>query len=239
MSSNQPRNYLFRVGDASHLWSSCVYNTWGIHSNTSGSKFFLKNVKPGDCLWFVKGNSKGLIVAVAIYEDSTKRVNGQCMPFEQLGWTNVPGSWDTDIHFKNFKKIEDMGLLSQIKGSAANPRAYNEKCLVNLPEMYSQIYPIEDSVQSTDFNVRKEVFEGASYLITTNGAIQDDQIKKFAVELIKSSINNPDEDDADTENEDVDEDEKFALEKILDTCSRINGEITQLISSLNTRLAKL
>jgi hypothetical protein len=237
MTSNQPRNYLFRVGDASHLWSSCVYNIWGIHSNTSGSKFFLTNVKPGDCLWFVKGKSKGLIVATAIYEHSTKRVNGECMPFEELGWTNVAGSWDTDIHFKNFKKIEHMRLLSQIKGSAANPRAYNQNCLVNLPEMYSQIYPIEESLQSTDFNVRKEVFEGTSYLITTNGAIQDDQIKKFAVELIKSSINNSDEDEDETEDEV--EDEKIALEKILDTCSKINGEITQLISSLNTRLAKL
>jgi len=236
MSSVQPTNYLFRVGDASHLWSSCVYNIWGINSSSSGSKFFLKNVKPGDCLWFVQGNSGGLIVAVAIYEDSTKRVNGQCMPFEQLGWTNIPGSWDTDIHFKNFKKIEHMGLLSHIKASA-NPRVYNQNCLVNLPEMYSQLYPIEELVQSMDVNVREEVFEGTSYLITTNGAIQDDQIKKFAFALIKSSINNADEEDAETDNED--EDEKAALEKILDTCSKINGEITQLISSLNTRLAKL
>ncbi len=235
-STIQPTNYLFRVGDASHLWSSCVYNIWGINSSSSGSKFFLKNAKPGDCLWFIQGNSGGLIVAAAIYEHFTKRVNGECMPFEQLGWTNIPGSWDTDIHFKNFKKIEHMGLLSQIKASA-NPRVYNQNCLVNLPEMYSQLYPIEELVQSMDVNVREEVFEGTSYLITTNGAIQDDQIKKFAFALIKSSINNADEDDAETDNED--EDEKAALEKILDTCSKINGEITQLISSLNTRLAKL
>lgn len=236
-STIQPTNYLFRVGkNSSHLWGSCVYNIWGINSSSSGSKFFLKNAKPGDCLWFIQGNSGGLIVAAAIYEHSTKRVNGECMPFEQLGWTNIPGSWDTDIHFKNFKKIEHMGLLSQIKASA-NPRVYNQNCLVNLPEMYSQLYPIEELVQSMDVNVREEVFEGTSYLITTNGAIQDDQIKKFAFALIKSSINNADEDDADTDNEN--EDEKAALEKILDTCSKINGEITQLISSLNTRLAKL
>jgi hypothetical protein len=243
MSSVQPTNYLFRVGDASHLWSSSEFNIWGIHSNTSGSKFFLKNVKPGDVLWFVKGKSKGLIVATAIYEYSIKRVNGECMPFEQLGWVNVPGSWDTDIHFKNFKKIEHMRLLSQIKGSAANPRVYNKNCLVNLPEMYTQIYPSEELVQSIDLNVRQEMFEGTSYLITTNGDIQDEQIKKFAVALIKSSINNSDEDEVETDDEDKDEDkkedEKAALEKILDTCLKINDEITQLILSLNTRLAKL
>ena len=238
MSSVQPTNYLFRVGDASHLWTSSEFNIWGIHSNTSGSKFFLKNVNPGDVLWFVKGKSKGLIVATAIYEHSTKRLNGECMSFEELGWINVYGNWDTDIHFKNFKKIEHMGLLSQIKGSAANPRIYNSKCLVNLPEMYSQIYPTVELVQTMDVNVREEVFDGTSYLITTNGAIQDEQIKKFAVALIKSSINNADEDDVETE-DDEKEDEKEALEKILHTCSKINGDITQLISSLNTRLAKL
>ena len=236
MSSIQPTNYLFRVGkNSSHLWGSCVYNIWGINTSTSGAKFFLRNVKPGDCLWFVQGNSGGLIIAVAIYEHFTKRVNGMCMPFEQLGWNNIPGSWDTDIHFKNFKKIEHMGLLSQIKASA-NPRVYNQNCLVNLPDMYTQIYPIEELVQSVDVNVREEVFEGTSYLITTNGAIQVEQIKKFAFALIKSSINNAETED---EDEDEDEDEKVALEKILETCSKINGEITQLISSLNTRLAKL
>ena len=70
-------HYLFRVGDATHLWSSSIYNTWGIHSSTSGSKFFLKNVNPGDCLWFVKGKSGGLIVASAIFEYSVKRINGE------------------------------------------------------------------------------------------------------------------------------------------------------------------
>ena len=235
MSSVQPTNYLFRVGDASHLWTSSEFNIWGIHSTTSGSKFFLKNVNPGDVLWFVKGKSKGLIVATAIYEHSTKRLNGECMSFEELGWTNVSGNWDTDIHFKNFKKIEHMGLLSQIKGSAANPRVYNSKCLVNLPEMCSQIYPTVELVQSMDVNVRKELFEDTNYLITTNGDLQDEQIKKFAAALICFSKNNEAEDEDEAEAEA----EKVALEKILDTCSKINGEITQLISLLNTRLAKL
>ena len=253
MSSIQPTNYLFRVGkNSSHLWGSCVYNIWGINTSTSGAKFFLRNVKPGDCLWFVQGNSGGLIIAVAIYEHFTKRVNGMCMPFEQLGWNNIPGSWDTDIHFKNFKKIEHMGLLSQIKASA-NPRVYNQNCLVNLPDMYTQIYPIEELRRTTEVNVRKEAFYGTQYLITTNGDLHDEQIKKFAVALIKSSINNTDKDESEDEtetetetedededkDEDEDEDEKIALAKILDTCSKINGEITQLISSLNTRLAKL
>ena len=104
-------HYLFRVGDASHLWSSSKFNIWGIDSSTPGSKYLLEKVKKGDCLWFIKGNSGGLIVAVAIFECSIKRVNGMSMPFEKLGWVNVPGKWDTDIHFINFKNIENMKIF--------------------------------------------------------------------------------------------------------------------------------
>lgn len=64
-----------------------------------------KTQKKCDCLWFVKGNSNGLLVAVAIYENSEKR-NDNSLSFDKLGWVNTPGNWDTDIYFKNFKKIE-------------------------------------------------------------------------------------------------------------------------------------
>jgi hypothetical protein len=237
----QPTNYIFRTGkNSSHLWGSCVYNIWGINSSTSGSKNFLKNVKPGDCLWFVQGNSGGLIVAVAIYEHFTKRVDGMCMPFEKLGWTNIPGSWDTDIHFKNFKKIEHMNLLTKIK-SPANPRVYNYNCLVNLPEMYTQIYCIEEeSEKVVNFNVRKEVFDGTSYLVTTNGDIQDEQIKRFVAALISQPTNKEDDEEEEEYDEEEEEnEEKKYLQQVLDTSLKISDDITRLISSLNNRLDRL
>ena len=179
MSSVQINHYLFRVGDGSHLWSSSLYNIWGINSSTSGSKYLLEKTKPGDCLWFVKSNSGGLIIACAIFERAVKRINGKCMPFEALGWTNIPGSWDTDIHFTNFKNIENMNLLSHIK-AAANPRVYNSKCLINLPELYSKVYPIEiPEEQPTKIKVKRITIEGIQYFKAENGDIYDTESKEF------------------------------------------------------------
>ena len=199
-------HYLFRVGDASHLWSSSVFHIWGINSSTSGSKFFLEKVKPGDCLWFVKGNAKGLLVAVAIFEFTVKRVNGECMPFEQLGWINVPGSWDTDIHFSNFKNIENMRLLSQIKASA-NPRIYNSNCLVNLPEMYARIYPQAPPEHPIRVTVRRITIEGYEYFKTANGDIYDPKTKEFVGTYINGVFTKEETDDEESDDEESDEEE--------------------------------
>lgn len=200
MSSKENNHFLFRVGDASHLWSSSVFNIWGINSSTSDSKYFLRTAKPGDCLWFVKGNSKGLIVGVAIFERFIKRVNGECMPFEQLGWVNVPGSWDTDIHFKNFKKIENMNLLSRIN-DPRNIIKYTQKCLVNLPEMYSRFYHQEEEF----IRVRRFSIEGFQYLKAANGNIYDIESQEFIGTYIDGVFtrNERDEDNEEDEEEDL------------------------------------
>ena len=237
MTFVQPTNWLLRVGDASHLWSSSVFNIWGINSSTSDSKYFLRSVKSGDCLWFVKNNSKGLLVAVAIFERFIKRVDGECMPFEQLGWVNVPGSWDTDIHFKNFKKTENMVLLSKLN----DPRSiieYTQKCLVNLPEMYSRIYPLledeEEEEEDDDeefINVKRITIEDVKYLIDANCNVYDIVSEDIVGTYINGVLTKKEEEE--------NRKEKESLHKILTACSKISDEIAQLTSSLNSRLAKL
>jgi hypothetical protein len=233
-------HYLIRVGDSRHLWSSSLHNTWGIHSYTSGSKFFLKNVKPGDCLWFVKGKSGGLIVASAIFECSVKRINGNCLSFEDFGWVNVDRKWDTDIRFKNFKKIENMNLLSKIKGSSTNPRIYNQKCLVNLPEIYSHVYPgklyqeeTHDEENTSTITEQNIIVDGVNYLVTTNADIQDEKTQRFIDSLVSSE-----ESDDEEENEELC-DEKESLQRILFTCKIISNELENLTSLLNNRLDRL
>ena len=238
MSSFQNNHYLFRVGDAVNLFRSSEYNMWGINSSSSGAKNLLAKVKPGDCLWFVKGNSKGLLVAAAIFERSVKRVNGQDMPFERLGWINIPGSWDTDIHFKNFKKIENMGLLSQIK-SAVNPRIYNSNCLVNLPEIYSQIYPEIPPDQPNIIRVH-----GVNYLVTTNSDIQNTTTRRFIDYLVSSEESDYDEDNFEESDDDEDNfeelcEEKESLRRILSACMIVSDEIKKITSLLNNRLDRL
>ena len=211
MSSVKINHYLFRVGDGSHLLGSSLYNIWGINSSTSDSKYFEKNVKPGDCLWFVKGNSKGLIIACAIFERFVKRVNGECMPFEILGWTNIPGSWDTDIHFTKFKNIEHMKLLSQIK-DPRNTIEYTKKCLLNLQDLYSQIYPIEVP-QEQSIVVRRITIEGINYLKASNGDIYDAETKEFIGTYDNGVFTKEEEEETDDEESEENEEISFNITK--------------------------
>jgi hypothetical protein len=66
-------DWLLRVGDGENLKSSYKYRIWGIQSTTPTNKHFIKNVKPGDRLWFVKSKSQGKLIAVAIYRSHNTR----------------------------------------------------------------------------------------------------------------------------------------------------------------------
>ena len=139
----QVTHHLLRVGDSEHFKSSSVRGIWGIKSFIVCGKGFLKIVKPGDVLWFVKGDrSKGLLLAVATFVKVQERVLGPLIPLtatnEELGWTKTEGSWDVEVHFKDLYNIEECELYSEIKGSATI-RPYNEKCKVDLPQEYSNI----------------------------------------------------------------------------------------------------
>ena len=60
-------DWILRCGDGENLKNSSKYRIWGISSKISTNKHFLKNVKPGDRLWFVKSKTQGKLVAVATY----------------------------------------------------------------------------------------------------------------------------------------------------------------------------
>lgn len=239
MSSVQPTNWLFRVGNNIELFNSSVFNIWGINSLSADSKFFLKKAKHGDCLWFVKGKSNGLIVAVAIFSRSVKRIDGECMSYEQLGWINSSGLCDTDIHFENFKKIANLNLKSQIK-SPKVVRTYNQKCLINLPEMYSQIYPVEEQQES--IKVKRITLEGCQYLKSANGDIYDTKTYELIGTYIDSVFTIYDDEEEEEEETDDDEEEakeKESLTNILTVCTKISDEMTSLNLLLNSRFYNL
>jgi hypothetical protein len=136
-------HYLFRVGDGDHFKASSSKGIWGILSSTVFGKGFLAAVKPGDVLWFVKGErSKGLLLAAATFVEVKERVLGPLISLtatnEELGWTKTDGDWDVEVHFKDLYNIEDCELHSEIKGSATI-RQYNDLCMVNLPQEYANI----------------------------------------------------------------------------------------------------
>jgi hypothetical protein len=137
-----PQHFLLRVGDGIHFTDSSKFKLWGVNSKDSPIKGFLKSVKVGDVLWFVKGKSKGQLISVATFTEAKQRILGPLIPLtltnEQLGWTKTYGDWDTEIHYDNLYNISMCELYSEIK-SPLVIRLYSDKCKVNLPEEYSNI----------------------------------------------------------------------------------------------------
>ena len=137
-------DWLLRVGDGENLKNSSKYKIWGISSKISTNKYFLKNVKPGDRLWFVKSKSQGKLLAVATYRSHNKREFGPLIDIsltnEELGWTGSETDWTSDIevHYTDLYGLSDCELLTHIKGPSTI-RKYDEKCRVNLAVEYSYI----------------------------------------------------------------------------------------------------
>lgn len=140
-------NWLLRVGNGENFKNSSKYRIWGIYSKNRHTKHFLKNVKPGDRLWFVKTKSQGKIIAVATYSSHNLRELGlgplidTSLTDEELGWTrnNIPWtSSDTEVHYTDLYGLDDCEILTHIKCPIVI-RKYDEKCIANLPVEYSNI----------------------------------------------------------------------------------------------------
>ena len=135
-------DYLLRIGDGKHFLSSSLKNIWGINSKNADSKGFMGSVKEGDRLWFVKGQSRGLIMGVATFTTTKDRVLGPLLPLtytnDELGWVHTEGYWDTEVHYKDLYYLMGCELYSEIK-SPLVIRLYSEKCKVNLPLEYPYI----------------------------------------------------------------------------------------------------
>ena len=115
-------HYLLRIGDGVHFRASSSRAVWGVHNKTA-MKGVLNRVKKGDFLWFVLGGTKGKLLAVAEYVSQNERVTGPLIALtatnEELGWTETPGDWDVEIHYKGLKWLDSQTILTEIKGGAA------------------------------------------------------------------------------------------------------------------------
>jgi len=138
-------DWMLRIGDGENFIRSSKYKIWGIQTNTSShGKFFIKNVKPGDRLWFIQSKSHGKILAVATYRSHNVRELGPLvnvsMTNEELGWTGEGTKWTSniEIHYTDLYNVSDCELLTHIK-SPTTIRKYDEKCRVELAVEYSSI----------------------------------------------------------------------------------------------------
>ncbi|MFY7728770.1 MAG: hypothetical protein ACOVRN_04575 [Flavobacterium sp.] len=137
-------DWLLRVGNGQNLINSSKYGVWGIQTSTPCGKYFIKNIKPGDRLWFVTSNSHGKVIAVATYRSHNKREFGplvnMSLTYEELGWTGQGPDWtsDTEIHYTDLYGLNSCEILTHINGPKTI-RKYNEKCRVDLAVEYSYI----------------------------------------------------------------------------------------------------
>jgi hypothetical protein len=137
-------DWILRVGDGTNLKSSSKYSIWGISSKVCTNKHFLKNVKLGDRLWFVKSKSQGKLIGVATYSSHNNREFGPLIDIsltnEELGWSGSGIDWnaDVEVHYIDLYGLNDCELLTHIKGTSTI-RKYNEKCKINLSVEYSYI----------------------------------------------------------------------------------------------------
>lgn len=138
-------DWILRIGNGGNFISSSKYGIWGIQTITSSDgKYFTKNAKLGDRLWFVTGKSNGQIFAVATYCSHNERILGPLvdvtMTNDELGWTGEGPDWtsNTEIHYTDLYNVSELELLTHIK-SPKTIRKYNEKCRVELASEYPNI----------------------------------------------------------------------------------------------------
>lgn len=137
----QPQHWILRIGNGKNFTTSSKFKTWGIKTTTDPTaKYFIKTIKKGDILWFVKQKNQGLVLAVATYEKHVERELGLVnltKTDEELGWQFYENC-NIEIHYSNLRNLSNLELLTCIK-SQITIRKYNEKCKLNLPEEYANI----------------------------------------------------------------------------------------------------
>jgi hypothetical protein len=139
-------DWLLRIADGENFKRSSIFHIWGIQTTTSPhGKYFVKEVKPGDHLWFVTSNSHGKIIAMATYKSHNKREFGPLVDISmtnvELGWTkprDVEQDWDIEVHYSDLYNLEDCELYSRIRCPTVI-RKYDEKCKVKLADEYINI----------------------------------------------------------------------------------------------------
>jgi hypothetical protein len=154
MATSKESHWLLRVGDGIHFTRSQKFRRWGIDSKHTWAPAFMRRVRPGDCLWFIQGNSGGKIIGVATFTSCRPRELGPLFAVtptnEELGWVETDGGWDTEVHYENLYDVSRLDLLTKIK-SPLTGRLYNpEKCAVDLPHEYKNIVRYSQIVRVPD-----------------------------------------------------------------------------------------
>ena len=139
-------HWIIRIGTGDHFERSSKFSIWGINSkDKKNTSKFIKEATEGDILWFVTSKSKGKAIAVSIFKEMKKRINGPLINLsltnKELGWTDYDGEWDMEICYNELYNISALNILTRIR----SPRTYRRysdnfvKIPLNLIEEYEKI----------------------------------------------------------------------------------------------------
>lgn len=133
---DQKNHWLLRIGNGNNFKNSSKFNIWGV-KQTTNTKSFEKLVKKGDVLWFIVSRNNGQAIAFAEYINHNARTKTD----QELGWETEPNShnWTIEINYEHLTNVEDKNLYTCIVGQNVNIRKYNEKCKINLPQLFAQL----------------------------------------------------------------------------------------------------
>jgi hypothetical protein len=134
--NNSKNHWLLRVGNGNNFKNSSKFSIWGV-KETTNTKNFKKLVKKGDILWFIVSRNKAPVIAFAEYISHNERTKTDT----ELGWEPETNSsnWTTEINYKNLTNIENENYFTQIIGQNVNIRKYNDKCKINLPQLFQKL----------------------------------------------------------------------------------------------------
>jgi hypothetical protein len=136
---DEPTHWLLRVGNGRNFSNGQPFKLWGMDTKNKGCvPNFLREVRPGDKLWFVQSESKGKVVGVATFVRHCPRELGPLVAVsrtnDDLKWTGYEG--DTEVHYTDLYDVSACDIMTKIKSPLVVRKLIAEKCAVNLPEMY-------------------------------------------------------------------------------------------------------
>jgi hypothetical protein len=146
------KHYITPVGDGVNFVQTSHIGLWAVKSKNC-IKILNNELKPNDKIWFIcntepRSGKYGKIMAVADFQSKNERNTGPLIALtpsnEELGWKGKRGGQsDTEIHYTNLYNLMGSGLYTGLTHRSGISRydsiKLNEKCLVDLPELYNQI----------------------------------------------------------------------------------------------------
>ena len=137
------QHWLLRIGNGQNFINSSNKKIWGISDKSPPNKYFLKNVKKGDLLWFITSKSNGHAIFLASFDKNIKRELGPCLDItytnNELGWDDMGCKSDIELHYIELYNIKECNIFTNIQSPSVIRKYNKNKCDIDLEVEYKNI----------------------------------------------------------------------------------------------------